>query len=94
VKREGFLLQLVNLRSLCLNYLQFTGQVSDLEFKQPDILQPLAVLDFSFAQSALQDLNLLIEQCQLIIPTNQLRSQNVTLILLIRVEFFQLLIIL
>ena len=94
MKREGLLLELVNLRSLRLNDLQFTGQVSDLEFQQPDILQPLTVLDLSFAQSALQDFDLLIEQCQLIISTNQLRSQNVTLILLIRVEFFQLLIIL
>ena len=94
MKREGLLLELVDLRSLCLDNLQFTGQVSDLEFQQPDILQPLTVLDLSFAQSALQDFDLLIEQCQLIIPTNQLRSQNVTLILLIRVEFFQLFIIL
>ena len=61
MKREGLLLELIDLRSLRFNDLQFTGQVSDLEFQQPDILQPLTVLDLSFAQSALQDFDLLIQ---------------------------------
>lgn len=71
---EGFLLKLFNLGGLGLDDLEFTGEVSNLKLKQANVFKSLSVLDLTLRQSALEDLNLLVEESQLVIPSDQLST--------------------
>ena len=51
-------------------------------------------MDFSFAQSALQDFNLLIEESQFVVTPDQLRPEDVSFVLLVRVELFEFIVVL
>lgn len=54
-------------------------QLLDLHLKQPDVLHPLVVLGLALVQNGLLDLDLLVQQCQLVVPPHQMTSQNVPL---------------
>ena len=82
MKGEGFLLQLVDLRGLGLDNLQFAGQIADLELKESDVLKSLLILNLALGKSRLQDLDLLVEQSKLIISSDELSSENISLVLL------------
>ena len=87
MKGEGFLLELIDLRGLGLDNLQFAGQVADLELKESDVLESLLILNFALGKSRLQDLDLLVEQSKLIISSDELSSENISLVLLCTVQF-------
>ena len=87
MKGEGFLLELIDLRGLGLDDLQFAGQVADLELKESDVLKSLLILNFALGKSRLQDLDLLVEQSKLIISSDELSSENISLVLLCTVQF-------
>ena len=61
MKGEGFLLELIDLRGLGLDNLQFAGQITDLELKKSNVFESFLILDFAFGESRLQNLNLFIE---------------------------------
>ena len=61
VERESFFLQLIDLRSLRLDNLQFAGQITDLELEKSNVFESLLILDFTLGESRLQNLNLFIE---------------------------------
>jgi len=63
-----------NLRSLGLDDSKLTLVVSNLELKQSDVLQSFSVLDFTSGQSTLQNLDLLVEEGQLVISSNELST--------------------
>ena len=90
---EGFLLQLVDLRGLGLDNLQFAGQIADLKLKKSNILKSLLILHFSLRESRLQNLDLFIEQGKLIISSNELCSENISLVLLGAIEFLKLIVV-
>ena len=50
------------------------------QLEDTDVFQPLCILNLSYVQSRLLDLDLLIEQCQLIVATDHLSTKNVTFI--------------
>lgn len=54
-------------------------QLFDLQLEQADVLDPLVVLDLTLVQDGLLDLDLLIKQCQFIVPPHQLSPENVPL---------------
>ena len=87
VKGEGFLLELIDLRGLGLDDLQFACQVADLELKESDVLESLLILNLALGKSRLQDLDLLVKQSKLIISSNELCSENISLVLLCTVQF-------
>jgi hypothetical protein len=87
MKGEGFLLELIDLRGLGLDDLQFAGQVADLELKESDVLESLLILNLALGKSRLQDLDLLVEQSKLIISSDELSSENISLVLLCTVQF-------
>ena len=90
---ERFLFKVVNLGSLSFDYLQLAGEITDLELEQSDIFQPLLVLNLALAQSRLQNLDLLIKQCQFIVSPDQLGPEDIPLILLITVQLFKLVVV-
>lgn len=54
-------------------------QLPDLQLEQADVLHPLVVLDLTLVHNGLLDLDLLIKQCQFIVPPHQLSPENVPL---------------
>jgi hypothetical protein len=50
---EGFFLELIDLRGLSLDNLQFAGQVTDLELQETDVFQTFLILDLSLAKCRL-----------------------------------------
>lgn len=50
------------------------------QLEDTDVFQPLCILNLTYVQSRLLDLNLLIEQCQLIVATDHLSAKYVTFI--------------
>lgn len=52
----------------------------DLQFEYPDVLQPLCVLGLSLVQCGLVDPDLLMKQCQFVIPANELSAKDVPFI--------------
>ena len=65
--------------SLALFNSQLTLQVTDFELEELDILETLLVLNFSFCEGDLEDLNLLIQKSQLIVSTDKLSTQDIPL---------------
>lgn len=57
----------------------FPAKLLDLKLEDPHVLQPLVVLDLAFIQHRLLDLDLLIKQSQLIVATNELRPEDISL---------------
>lgn len=72
-------LVLANLSCFTLFNLEFTLVSRNLILQQPDIVKSLRILHFALAQRDLQNLDLLVQQGQLVIPANQLRAQVVPL---------------
>mmetsp|Transcript_82863 Transcript_82863/g.230158 ORF Transcript_82863/g.230158 Transcript_82863/m.230158 type:complete len:405 (+) Transcript_82863:525-1739(+) len=54
-------------------------RLADLGSQVVDLLHALVILDFTLLQGALLYLDLLIEQCQLLVSADELRSQDVPL---------------
>ena len=50
---EGFFLELIDLRGLSLDNLQFAGQVTDLELQETDVFQTFLILDLSLTKRRL-----------------------------------------
>jgi hypothetical protein len=97
---EQLLLQIVYLLSevsdLCglrLDNTQLALEVSDLELKEADVLETLLILHLTLGESRLQDLDLFVQKRQLVVATDQLGSQNVTLVYHILVILLQLLVL-
>ena len=82
VQGEGLFLEFVDLTGLGLDDLELTGEVTDLELQETDVLKALLVLDLSLAEGRLENLDLLVEQGQFIVPSDQLGAEDVTLVLL------------
>ena len=98
---EELLLQVVNLlpevadlRGLRLHDPQLGLQVGDFELQQPDVFKPLLVLHLTLCQSALEDLDLLVEECELVVPPDELRAEDVPLVDDVLVVLLQLLVLL
>ena len=53
--------------------------VTDLELKESNILESLLILQLTLGKSGLQDLDLLVKQSQLVISSDELSTQSVTL---------------
>ena len=62
MQRKRFFLKVVYLGRLCLDQLEFAGQIADLELEQADVLDAFLVLDFALAEGRLEDLDLLVEE--------------------------------
>ena len=97
---EQLLLQIVYLLSevsdLCglrLDNTQLTLEVGDLELEEADVFETLLILHLTLGESRLQDLDLFVEKRQLVVATDQLRAQDVTLIDHILVVLLQLLVL-
>jgi len=76
---EDFFLVLGDLGGLCLLNLELTLVLADLVTKQLDVFKTLVVLHLTLAECDLQDLDLLVEESQLIVSTDKLRAENVSL---------------
>jgi len=72
--------QVWDLRSLRFDDSQLTLVISDLEFQKSDILESLLILDLTSCECALKNLDLFIEESQLIISSNKLSSEDISLI--------------
>jgi len=97
---EQLLLQIVyllskvsNLCGLRLDNTQLALEVGDLELEEADVLETLLILHLTLGESRLQDLDLFVEKRQLVVATNQLGAQDVTLIDHILVVLLQLLVL-
>jgi hypothetical protein len=97
---EELLLQVVDLfpevsdlRGLALDDPELALQVGDLELEQADVLEALLVLHLALGKRRLQNLNLLIEKRQLVVASNQLGAQDVTLVYHVLVVLLQLLVL-
>ena len=77
---EDLFSQVRDLLVLGLNDPEFTLVVPNLEFKKSYILKPLLVLNFTTRQSALKDLDFFVEQRQLVVPSDQLSSKDVSFV--------------
>jgi len=82
VQGEGLFLEFVDLTGLGLDDLELTGEVTDLELQETDVLKALLVLDLSLAEGRLENLDLLVEQGQFVVPSDELGAEDVTLVLL------------
>mmetsp|Transcript_10297 Transcript_10297/g.15732 ORF Transcript_10297/g.15732 Transcript_10297/m.15732 type:complete len:538 (+) Transcript_10297:515-2128(+) len=85
--RQKLLLQVVDLLSqvgdlggLRLDDSQLALVVTDLELEKADILETLLILDFTTGEGALEDLDLLVEEGELIVSTDELGAQDVSLV--------------
>jgi len=76
---KDFLLVLGNLRGLCLLDLELALVLADLVTEQLDVFETLVVLHFTLTKSDLQDLDLLVEESKLIVSTDKLRSEDISL---------------
>ena len=76
---QHFFLVLSNLTCLGFLDLEFALVLTDLVTEQFNILKALIVLDFTLGECNLQDLDFLVQQCKLIVSTDELRAQNITL---------------
>ena len=76
---EYLFLVLGNLRSLCLLDLELALELTDLVLEQLDVFEALIVLDLTLAERDLEDLDLLVEEGQFIVPSDQLGSEDVSL---------------
>jgi len=94
MEREGFLLELFNLRGLGLDNLEFTSEITNLKLEEADIFEALGVLDLSLGKSALENLDLLIQEGKLIISSNELSSENISLVLLVSIKLSEVFIVL
>jgi hypothetical protein len=71
--------QILNIGHALLQNGFLTAQFLDFQFQHTDVLQALVILNLSFVEHGLLDLDLLVQQGQLIVSSHQLGSQNVTL---------------
>ena len=75
---EDLLLVLGDLRGLSLLNLELALVLANLVAKQLDVLEALVVLNLTLAERDLEDLNLLVEEGQLVISANELRTKNIS----------------
>lgn len=54
--------------------MEFPLHVIEFDLHDANLIQTVTILDLPFAQSALLDLDLLIQKCKLIIPPDELGS--------------------
>ena len=64
--------------------------VSNLELEQSDVFKSFLVLNLTSGKLRLKNFDLLVEQSELIISSNELRSQNVSLVDDVLVVFLEL----
>ena len=64
--------------------------ISNLELKKSNILKSLLILNLTSGKSTLKNLDLLVEQSELIISSDQLGSQNISLVDDVLVIFLEL----
>lgn len=80
LKGKRLLAEILNLSSLTLDKAELALKISDAELKELDVLKTLLVLELSLGEGRLENLDLLVEESQLVIPTNQLCSKDVTFV--------------
>lgn len=69
--------------------------ITNFEFQKSDVLKPFLILDLTSGKCILENLNLLVKQCKLIISSNELCSKDISLVnnvLVIFLEFFNFLV--
>jgi len=76
---EHFLLVLGDLRGLCFLNLELTLVLTDLVTEKFDIFESLVVLDLTLSESDLKNLDLLIEESKLIVSTDELSTEDISL---------------
>jgi len=76
---KDFLLVLGNLAGLRLLDLELAFVLADLVAEEFNVLEALVVLHLTLGESDLQDLDLLVEESKLIISTDQLCAEDITL---------------
>ena len=64
--------------------------VSNLELEQSDVFKSFLVLNLTSGKLRLKNFDFLVEQSELIISSNELRSQNVSLVDDVLVVFLEL----
>ena len=94
VKLYNFISEVTYLRRLAGYNSELALQIPDFVLKKFDVLKTLTVLAFTLLKSGLQNFNLLVQQCQLVVTANQLCAKDISLILDFRVLFLLLLILL
>ena len=72
--------QVWDLRGLGLHDSQLRLVVSDLELQKSDVLKSLLVLDFTSSESALEDLDFFVEEGELVISSDELGSEDISLV--------------
>jgi len=59
-----------------LENVQLALEVIQLDLQHADLIQAIAVLDLALGKSALLDLDLLVQQCELVIPPAASQSKE------------------
>lgn len=80
VQINDLLAKFVNLLGLRLNNTELTLQISNRVVENLDVLKTLLVLVLTLAQSGLQDLDLLVKKRQFIITSDELGTENISLV--------------
>lgn len=74
-------LVLDNLSGLALLNLEFALELTDLVLEKLDVLETLSILNLSLSKSDLEDLDLLVEESQLVISSDELGSKDISHVL-------------
>jgi len=80
VQINDLLAKFVNLLGLRLNNTELALQISNRVVENLDVLKTLLVLVLTLAQSGLQDLDLLVKKRQFIITSDELGTENISLV--------------
>lgn len=87
VKLDYLISELPNLGRLAGHNSELALQIPDLVLEQFDVLKTLTVLAFTLLKSGLQDFDLLVQQCQLVVAADQLCAKDISLILDLKERF-------
>lgn len=80
LQSECFLAKVTNLGCLVLDNSQLALEITDAELQQLDVLKTLLVLELTLSQSSLKNLDLLVQQSQFVVSSDELRAKDVTLV--------------
>ena len=72
-----FIPQVIDVGDALLQDGLLASELADLQLEDADVLEPLVVLNLALVQCRLLDLDLLVQQCQFVVSSDQLRSEYV-----------------